>query len=107
MTIEQQLNTIWKQAVENVESNAGNYFYDKELDVPVENGGSILLLFDLDADPTRNSIDSAIYFSTKSRSADDLVYALKHPDGHDSNVLHSKEDFISRVTTVANDWYTL
>ena len=100
-----ELLDIWEQAVANVENNAGNYFYDREVEVDVD-GGSITLLFEVDADPTRDTIDSAIYYQTISGGADDLVYAKQHPNGHNvSEVLQSSDEFIDRVHNIAEEWY--
>lgn len=94
-----ELRDIWNQAVANVQDNAGNYFYEREVIVD-----GLRIYFDVDADPSRDTVDSAIYFTTGDNSMDDLVYALEHPEGHQSNVLQSAEEFIDRVESFADTY---
>lgn len=94
----QELQDIWKKAVENFEENAEHYIGDSgEKQIKV-NGVDIIVGLDM---------DNAIYYSISSGGVDDLVYAKENTTTGSTTgneVLQTEDEFISRVKQITMEW---
>lgn len=84
-----ELKDIWQQAAENAKDEDANNYFDKRT-------------VKIDGVPIGFTVDteSAIYYATEGSwdgLADDLVYAIEHPEGTQHKTLQSAEEFIERV----------